>query len=470
MNIPLDEVIFFDCITTHPTTGAATDADSTPTFAVYEESTDTDIGVGGNLTKRTSLTGNYRGTFTLSAANGFEVGKWYSIIGSATVNSIAGKAVLKNFRVVAAEHTAGYPVITIKDGTGTGEINTNAGAIAVVDLVTTLTTYTGNTPQTGDVFPLASTEIADIKAKTDNLPTDPADESLIIAATDAIMARLGAPAGASVSADIALITTATNAGDLASKTADAGSITTGTNTSGSYTDTASDNDVYWITAPVTPAVGGFGLRFSLRFDLPLARIPTQLQLKGYWNGSGQTADVYALNARTGVYDKLTNTGTNLLSRTSEFTYAITLPRDYADDTAGVNNIVTIEIRTASTNTAHRMRIDRALVYHVNEVAPFTMTAPTVNDIWTAPSRTLTSPGVEPVTPPTAAEISADLLATAIADAPTQGTVAAALLAAETQGVGKWTLVGTTLTLYRRDGTTVVRTFTLDSATAPTSRT
>lgn len=45
--------------------------------------------------------------------------------------------------------------------------------------------------------------ITAIKAKTDNLPSDPADESLIIAATDAIMGRLGAPAGASVSADIA---------------------------------------------------------------------------------------------------------------------------------------------------------------------------------------------------------------------------------------------------------------------------
>lgn len=38
-----------------------------------------------------------------------------------------------------------------------------------VKLVDVLTTYTGNTPQTGDVFPLASTEIADIKAKTDQL-------------------------------------------------------------------------------------------------------------------------------------------------------------------------------------------------------------------------------------------------------------------------------------------------------------
>lgn len=48
-------------------------------------------------------------------------------------------------------------------------------------------------------------DTAAVKAKTDNLPSDPADESLIIAATDAVMARLGTPAGASVSADVAAV-------------------------------------------------------------------------------------------------------------------------------------------------------------------------------------------------------------------------------------------------------------------------
>lgn len=108
MDIALDEVIYFDAIASDAA-GNAQDADSTPTFAVYEEATDTDIGVGGNMTKRTSLTGNYRGTFTLSAANGFEVGKWYSVIGSATIDTITTKGVLKHFRVVAAEAVAGYP-------------------------------------------------------------------------------------------------------------------------------------------------------------------------------------------------------------------------------------------------------------------------------------------------------------------------------------------------------------------------
>lgn len=53
---------------------------------------------------------------------------------------------------------------------------------------------------------------------------------------------------------------------------------------------------------------------------------------------------------------------------------------------------------------------------------------------------------------------------------TAGTIGDALNAARAQGFGKWALVGTTLSLYAADGTTVVRSFVLDSATAPTSRT
>lgn len=50
------------------------------------------------------------------------------------------------------------------------------------------------------------------------------------------------------------------------------------------------------------------------------------------------------------------------------------------------------------------------------------------------------------------------------------SVGDALNAARADGFGKWVLSGTTLTLYAADGTTIVRTFTLNSATAPTSRT
>lgn len=53
---------------------------------------------------------------------------------------------------------------------------------------------------------------------------------------------------------------------------------------------------------------------------------------------------------------------------------------------------------------------------------------------------------------------------------TAQTVGDCLNAARAQGFGKWAISGTTLTLYAANGTTAVRTFTLDSATAPTSRT
>lgn len=90
----------------------------------------------------------------------------------------------------------------------------NAAAIAA-DAITdakvasdvTIASVTGAvgsvTGAVGSVTGLTASDVGAIKAKTDNLPSDPADQSLIIAATDAIMTRVGAPVGASISADIA---------------------------------------------------------------------------------------------------------------------------------------------------------------------------------------------------------------------------------------------------------------------------
>lgn len=161
--IPLDEVVYFDVITSS-STGAATDADSTPTFAVYEESTDTDIGVGGNFTKRTSLTGNYRASFTVSSANGFEVGKWYAVIGSATVGSVTGKCVCLHFRVLPAEVSAGVSTVLLSSGTGTGQISLSSGAVLLQ------ATQTGVTiPTVTTVTGFTASDVGAIKAKTDSL-------------------------------------------------------------------------------------------------------------------------------------------------------------------------------------------------------------------------------------------------------------------------------------------------------------
>jgi hypothetical protein len=91
-----------------------------------------------------------------------------------------------------------------------GRMDANVGAMAANVLTAAATAADFTTEiQTGlaTAASLATTDgkVDAIKAKTDNLPSDPADQSLVIAATDAVMARLGAPAGASVSADIAAV-------------------------------------------------------------------------------------------------------------------------------------------------------------------------------------------------------------------------------------------------------------------------
>ncbi len=134
--IPIDEVAHFDVCTHVASTGAVSDADSAPTFSVYEEDTDTAILGPTSMTKRTSLTGNYRGSFTASAANGFEAGKWYSVIVSATVSTIAAKTVAMHFRVAPAESSAGVPKSDVSHFGGTAgtfsggrpEVNTTHAA------------------------------------------------------------------------------------------------------------------------------------------------------------------------------------------------------------------------------------------------------------------------------------------------------------------------------------------------------
>jgi hypothetical protein len=211
-------------------------------------------------------------------------------------------------------------------------------------------------------------------------------------------------ASANLDTQLDSIATAINAGDLATKTADTGIIITGTEIGGTYASTYTDDNIHWNVAPVSPAESGYGLRTRLQFDLPLGRICTQLQIRGQWSGPGSVVNVFAYNTRTEVYDQLTNTNTNMGSRGSETLYAITIPIDYIDTTSGISNTVLIEFRAINTSTSNRLRIDRALLYHVDEEAPFTMTAPTINDIWSAPSRTLTDLGSEPSAAPTVSEI------------------------------------------------------------------
>lgn len=98
-----------------------------------------------------------------------------------------------------------------RDTTSGRTIVVDAAGLADANAVKVGPTGSGTAQTAGDIVAkvdviddFLDTEIAAIKAATDNLPSDPADQSLIIAATDAIMTRLGVPV-ASVSADLAAV-------------------------------------------------------------------------------------------------------------------------------------------------------------------------------------------------------------------------------------------------------------------------
>lgn len=102
----IDDLLTFT-VTTHTfATGALTDADGNPAYRVYEDETGTAI-LTGTMAKLddTNTTGHYSEQITLSAANGFEVGKSYSIYITAAVSSVTG-GVVRSFQVEAAPATA----------------------------------------------------------------------------------------------------------------------------------------------------------------------------------------------------------------------------------------------------------------------------------------------------------------------------------------------------------------------------
>jgi len=81
------------CVNTHDPTnsGAASDADSVPTYRVYEDETATPIATGSMaLLDAGNTVGFYSERIQLTAASGFEAGKSYTIYITATVSSIVG--------------------------------------------------------------------------------------------------------------------------------------------------------------------------------------------------------------------------------------------------------------------------------------------------------------------------------------------------------------------------------------------
>ena len=123
----IDDVVTFTANTHSASTGAETDADSAPTYRVYEDETGTAILNGTMaLLDDANTVGHYSEQITLSAANGFENDKSYHIRIRGVVGGVAG-ATIRTLQVEAALATASAlaSLVTTVGTAGDGLTNIN---------------------------------------------------------------------------------------------------------------------------------------------------------------------------------------------------------------------------------------------------------------------------------------------------------------------------------------------------------
>ena len=144
-----------------------------------------------------------------------------------------------------------------------------------------------------------------------------------------------------------------------SHTAASSTDTTGTIVSGTYANTATDDDVYWQIAPVTPAVGGFGLNVQLNFNIGVGRVPDSVLINGRYYAAPAAGtrgvDVKAYNYLTASYDTISNSTTRFDNSTVDENFQYALLPEHRQSATG--NVV-IRFTSTSTNVNDDFYCDR----------------------------------------------------------------------------------------------------------------
>lgn len=230
--------------TTRQISGAPFTLAGSPVISAYPGNSVTQLTAGITLTVDfDAVTGYNNVRVVASGGNGYATATNYDLcITTGTVNGVS--VVGESIGSFSIENRSALmpttPTLTL-DVSATGEAGVdwaNVGgkttannlSATTVNLTNTVTTYTGNTPQTGDNFarlgaPVGasiSADIAEIEAETDLIVASTSGLTFTVAnqvdvnvvdwkgaaapaMTGDAFARLGAPAGASVSADIAAV-------------------------------------------------------------------------------------------------------------------------------------------------------------------------------------------------------------------------------------------------------------------------
>jgi hypothetical protein len=456
----IDDLLTFSANTHRFDTGAATDADSAASYRVYEDETSTPLLTGSMaLLDSANTAGFYTEQITLSAANGFEKGKSYTIYVSATVNSVTG-TMSHNFQMEAevdaniVSDKTGYGLangaitaaVIATDAIDADAIADNAidaGAIAA-DAITAAKIADGAIDAaTFAAGAITATVIATGAIDADAIATDAVTEIQSGLATAANLATVAGYLDTEIAAILAdtneLQTDWVDGGRLDlildSIDSDAAAILADTGTDGvvvaagsktGYSLSSAGIQAIWdaLTSALT-TVGSIG---KLLVDNVNATISSR--------SSHSAADVWSVATR--ILTAGTNivlakgvgvTGFNDLSAAQVNTEADTALSDYDPPTYAE---LVSEINSVQTDIAALNNLSAA---QVNAEVVDVMRTDTLPDSYAAD-------GAQP-------------------------TIAQALLAIH-QFLTEKEVSGTTVTVNKPDGTTSVMTFTLDDATTPTS--
>ncbi|KKN29614.1 hypothetical protein LCGC14_0842280 [marine sediment metagenome] len=210
----IDDLLTWTVNAHDPTTGGVSDGDGVPTYRVYEDETGTPIITGSMaLLDDANTVGFYSEQITLSAGNGLEYGKGYSIRVIVTVGGLDG-VTIHCFQMRAKVDTRAIegadPSDTIRDSVvddatriDASELNTLSGfapgstLAAAADVSTSESNIRG---ADSDTLKVLSEQLDGVQTDLDNPAQYKADVSALATAANqtTILARLGAWTGSGV--------------------------------------------------------------------------------------------------------------------------------------------------------------------------------------------------------------------------------------------------------------------------------
>jgi hypothetical protein len=128
-------------------------------------------------------------------------------------------------------------------------------------------------------------------------------------------------------------------------------ITVGNQDSGTWADTATDNDVWWVIGDEN---GSPTIDVICQFNMAANRIASSVEINGYYNrsgGGGYKVEIYAYNYTSATWDKISSNSVNneMRDRNNDKNYAFALGVEHTDPD-GVPGTVLIRFQSTRDTT------------------------------------------------------------------------------------------------------------------------